>query len=131
MSTMLTIQDETTLGDSQDAITLEFLTDHITVKALIRERVFQEVKDYNAHRGSTFRGLVQPTGAEQHLNGYGMKKPRMIDWQRQFDKACEAFLADQVLVLVDEKQAESLDDPITITPATRVAFLKLVPLVGG
>ena len=46
MTTTLTVRDETTAGESHDAITLEFLTEHITVRELIRERVFQEVKDY-------------------------------------------------------------------------------------
>lgn len=131
MPATLTVKDETTAGDVSDAITLEFLTDHITVRELIRERVYQEVKDYNAKKGDTFRGLVQPTDAERTLNGYKMKKRRMIDWQPQFTKACEAFEANSVLVLVDQKQAESLEDPITITPGTEVSFLKLVPLVGG
>ena len=131
MATTLTVRDETTTGDVHDAITLEFLTDNITVRELIRERVFQEVKDYNARKGETFRGLVQPTDAEQTLNGFKMQKPRMIDWQPQFKKACEAFEANAVIVLVDNKQAESLEDKLTITPQTEVSFLKLTPLVGG
>lgn len=131
MSATLTVTDETTAGDRHDAITLEFLTDHITVRELIRERVYQEVKDYNAKQPDTFRGLVQPTDAEQTLNGYKLKKRRQIDWQPQFDKAVSAFEANQVLILIDEQQAESLDQRITLTPATSVSFLKLVPLVGG
>jgi len=131
MPATLTVRDETTTGQSFDAITLEFLTDHISVRELIRERVYQEVKDYNAKRPRTFRGLVQPTDAEQTLNGFKLKKPRMIDWEPQFTKACEAFEANEVIVLVDNRQAESLEEQITIQPATEVTFLKLVPLVGG
>lgn len=131
MSTMLTVVDETTTGDRHDAITLEFLTDHITVRELIRERVYQEVKDYNVRQSGVFRGLVQPTDAERTLNGYKIKTRRQIDWQPQFDKAVAAFEANQVLILIDERQAESLDDRITLTPQTEVSFLKLVPLVGG
>ena len=48
MPATLTVRDETTTGQSFEAITLEFLTDHITVRELIRERVYQEVKDFNA-----------------------------------------------------------------------------------
>jgi len=132
MPATLTVRDETTSGDFSDAITLEFLTEHITVRELIRERVYQEVKDHNAQKNhTTFRGLVKPTDAEETPNGYRLKKPRMIDWQPQFENACKAFEANQVLVMVDDKQAESLDEPITITPQTGVTFLKLVPLVGG
>jgi len=35
------------------------------------------------------------------------------------------------MVLVDDRQAESLDEDIVVKPETRVSFLKLVPLVGG
>lgn len=131
MAATLTIRDEMTTGQTSDPIELEFLTDHITVRELIRERVYQEVKDYNARQPQVFRGLVQPTDAEQALNGYKLKKPRQIDWQPQFDKACEAFEANQVLVLINDHQAESLEEQITIAPGTVVSFVKLVPLVGG
>lgn len=131
MPATLTVRDETTTGDVHDAITLEFLTNEITVRELIRERVFQEVKDYNAKKGDTFRGLVQPTDAEKTLNGFKLKKPRMIDWKPQFEKACEAFEANSVIVLIDNRQAESLDDKFTISPKSEVSFLKLTPLVGG
>ena len=131
MAATLTVRDETTSGEVQDAITLEFLTDEITIRELIRERVYQEVKDYNVRRGETFRGLVQPTDAEKTLNGFKLKKPRMLDWKPQFEKACEAFESNTVIVLVDDKQAETLDEQFTITPKTEVSFLKLTPLVGG
>lgn len=131
MTATLTIRDETTAGQSSEPIELEFLTDHITVRELIRERVYQEVKDYNAKRPQFFRGLVQPTDAEETLNGYRLKKPRQINWKAQFDKACQAFETNQILVLINDHQAESLDEQITIEPGTEVSFLKLVPLVGG
>lgn len=136
MPATLTVYDETTggaPGTRQPAIELTFPTEHITVRELIRERVYQEVQDYNlnlAQKG-VFRGLVQPTDAEQTLNGYKLKKPRQIDWKPQFDKAVEAFEKNAVLVLVNDRQAESLDETIQITRGTEVSFLKLTPLVGG
>jgi hypothetical protein len=130
MST-LTVFDEVTGKGRGEPILLEFLTDNITVRELIRQRVFQEVKDYNAGGSPVFRGLVQPTDSEEALNGYKVNRSRTLDWKPQFEEACQAFEATQVLVLVDDRQAESLDDEITITPQTEVTFLKLVPLVGG
>ena len=128
----LIIRDESTGGEVSEAITLEFLTDEISVRELVRERVFQEVKDHNAKKGETFfRGLVQPTEAEKTLNGFKLKKPRLLDWKPQFETACEAFEKNAIIVLIDDKQAESLDDRLKITPSTDVAFLKLTPLVGG
>lgn len=133
MPSTLTVYDESTTGDRGDPIVLEFLTEIITVRELIRQRVYQEVQDYNLQQTQTpvFRGLVQPTDAEQTLNGYKLKTKRQIDWQQQFDKAVQAFESNRVLVLVNDRQAESLDERVTITPSTAVSFLKLVPLVGG
>jgi hypothetical protein len=48
-----------------------------------------------------------------------------------FDKALEAFEGNRFLLLVNDCQAESLDDEIVIEPGTCVSFLKLTPLVGG
>jgi len=133
MPATLTVYDETTTGDRGEPIVLEFLTEHITVRELVRQRVYQEVQDYNLNLAQqpVFRGLVQPTDAEQTLNGYKLKTKRQIDWQRQFDKAIEGFNASRILVLVNDRQAESLDEELTITPETTVTFLKLVLLVGG
>lgn len=131
MSATLLVRDQTTTGDQFNSIELEFLTDEITVRELIRERVYQEVKDFNAKKHEVFRGLVQPTDAERTLNGYRMRERRAINWKPQFDAACEAFEQNRVLVLIDDHQAISLDEHITIRPGTEVSFIRLVPLVGG
>ena len=132
MAATLTIRDETTAGQQTNELTLDFLTERITVRELIRSRVFQEVKDHNLEKARTvFRGLVRPTDAEEQLNGYRLRKPRQIDWHKQFDAALEAFQNNGVLILVDDKQAESLDQEIVIRHDTKVTFLKVVPLVGG
>ena len=65
MAATLTVRDETTTGDTISSFPLEFPTERITVRDLIRERVYQEVQDYNRRGDATFRGLVQPAGAEQ------------------------------------------------------------------
>lgn len=132
MVTRLLIRDEEITGRKVHELSLDFLTEHITVRELIRSRVYQEVQDHNAARNRTeFRGLVQPTDAERTLNGYRLKKPRAIDWRQQFDKAIEAFEKRQVLILVNERQVESLDDEIELRTSTSVSFLRLTLLVGG
>jgi hypothetical protein len=131
MPATLTIRDETTAGRSLGETVLEFLTERVTVRELIRSRVYQEVQDYNRRKPEVFRGLVQPTDAEQTLNGYKLRQKREIDWQAQFDKACKAFEQNSFLILIGDRQAASLDEEIVIEPDTQVSFLKLVPLVGG
>src|SRR5262249_30954573 len=110
---------------------LEFLSERIDVRELIRSRVYQEVQDFNRKKGDEFRGLVQPTDAERTLNGFRLRKPRQIDWKEQFQQATDAFEAGRILILVNDRQMSSLDDEIVLSPSTDVAFLRLMPLVGG
>jgi|SRR4051794_17636674 hypothetical protein len=129
----LTVKDETATGDMINSFPLEFPTERITVRELIRERVYQEVQDYNRRRPDVFRGLVQPTDAEQQLNGYQFKlrHTREIDWKKQFEKACDAFDRNGFFVLIGDHQAERLDEEVLIGREQEATFVKLVPLVGG
>jgi hypothetical protein len=132
MSMTLTIRDEEMNGETLNEFALDFLTEQITVRELIRSRVYQEVKDHNTKQNQTnFRGLVQPTDAERTLNGYRLKQPRQIEWKAQFEKAVEAFEKSQILILVNGRQLDSLEDEIEVGPETTVTFLRLTLLVGG
>jgi hypothetical protein len=134
VSATLTVRDETATGDPVHEFPLEFTSERITVRELIRERVYQEVSEYNFRsqrdRG-LFHGLVQPTDAERMLNGFKVPKGRDIDWEAQFARAIDAFGRNGFFVLVNDRQAETLDETIVIHPSTQVSFVKLTPLVGG
>ena len=110
---------------------VDFLEERITVRELIRGRVYQEVKDYNAKKPEYFRGLVEPSDAERTLNGLRLPKKKVVDWKKQYDLAIESFKQNGFIVLIDDKQAEGLDEEIELGAGTHVSFLKLVPLVGG
>jgi hypothetical protein len=127
----LTIHDETTSGQKTNTFTLDCLTERMTVRELIRARIYQEVGDYNQRQPEYFRGLVEPTNAERVLNGYKLKAKRTIDWQEQFKRAIEAFDRNGFFVLVGDKQAESLDQEFDVKVDTEVSFVRLMPLVGG
>ncbi|BFM38475.1 hypothetical protein [Synechocystis sp. LKSZ1] len=135
MGNSLKIQDANTLdlenSKQESCFVLDFLTECITVREVIRSRVYQEVKDFNTRQPDYFKGLVQPTDTERSLNGYRLRQPRQLDWEQQFSKALQAFENNGFLILVGEEQLTELEDEITITPETTVTFLKLVPLVGG
>jgi hypothetical protein len=134
MSSTLTSRGETLEGGVSHEWSLDFLSNTITVRELIRERVYQEVQDYHVRQSGEgrYRGLVQPEGYELALNGpkTGVK-PRSIDWRKQYERAVEAFEKNQVLILIDDRQAESLDERFTIGVGSRVTFLRLTLLVGG
>jgi len=131
MSATITIHDETTSGQKTNTFTLDCLTEHMTVRELIRARIYQEVQDYNQREPEYFRGLVEPSAAERVLNGYKLKAKRKIDWEEQYKRALEAFDRNGFFVLVGERQAESLDEEFQVKVETEVSFVKLVPLVGG
>ena len=134
MSTTLKIRDETTFnlgGDEDRGFTLDVPQERITVRELIRARVYREVRDYNLDRPEYFHGLVQPSDAERSLNGFKMRMRRSIDPERQFELAKKAFYSNGFILLVDDRQVDELEDEIEIRPDTTVTFLKLVPLVGG
>ena len=134
MSITLKIRDETTFnlgGDEDRGFTLDVLEEHITVRELIRARVYREVRDYNLDQPEYSHGLVQPSDAERSLNGFKMRSRRRIDPERQFELAKRAFYTNGFILLVDDRQVDELEDEIEIGPDTTVTFLKLVPLVGG
>ena len=147
MPATITVLDETVGGDAVgEPLSLDVLDETITVRELIRSRVYQEVDDHNRRvraaqaapgDGSAavpFRGLVTPTAAERSLNGPSVGRgpaAREVDWRGQFDAALAAFDRNGFFVLVGDRQAESLDDEITVGPGTTVSFVKLTPLVGG
>ncbi len=132
MTTTVLIRDEAATGQTVNEFSLEFLTETIDVRELIRSRVYQEVKDHNAKQNqSVFKGLIQPTDTERTMNGYRLKKPRQIDWKQQFEMAIEAFEKNQILILINNRQADSLHQQLEIGPETVVSFIRLTPLVGG
>src|SRR3954468_20233922 len=131
MPATLTIHDETTSGQKTNTFTLDCLTEHMTVRELIRARIYQEVQDYNQKQPEYFRGLVEPTDAERVLNGYKLKAKRTIDWQDQLNRALTAFEKNGFFLLVGDKQAESLEQEFDVKVDTEVSFVKLLPLVGG
>lgn len=131
MATTLTVYDETLSGERVNELSLDFLTEHITVRELIRGRIYEEVRLYNLSAPEYFKGLVQPVDAETVLNGYKMREKRKIDWEQQYQKAIEVFERNGFVILVDDRQVESLNERIALRIGTLVTFIKLVPLVGG
>ncbi len=131
MAATLTIKDETASGQTVKIFTLDCLSERMTVRELVRARIYQEVLDHNQNAPEFFNGLVAPTEAERVLNGYRLKAWRKIDWQEQFDRAQEAFGRNGFFVLIDDRQAESLDEEFLVKVDTEVSFVRLVQLVGG
>jgi hypothetical protein len=126
------VRDETISGQSLYELSLEFLSERITVRELVRERVHHEVREFNRQQDRlVFHGLVQPEGTERTLNGSKLKAHRPLDWEAQFALAVEGFATNAYFVIIDDRQAETLDETFVVGPQTTVSFVKLTPLVGG
>lgn len=132
MTVEILVKDETTSGDVLGELALQLEAEDTTVRTIIETRVRAEVRAHNASRVlGTFKGLVQPTDAEQQLNRRREPRSRRVDADAQVATALNAFERGQVLVLIDDLQRIALDDELTLRAGSTVTFLKLVPLVGG
>jgi hypothetical protein len=128
----ITIKDESLTGDILNQIQIAVESEIITVKDIIEARVISEVEAYNNKLPEYFKGFIRPTASEQTLNGYKLKKKRAkIDAEQQTFIALSAFQQNGYLVLIDDQQAESLEQEVLLTSNTTVSFVKLTPLVGG
>lgn len=84
----------------------------MTLRELIRRRIYQEVTEYNAKLSGCFRGLVQPTEAECALNGDGKAEatPEGVFLPFEGDSVFSIILSKAFLLAEDTK----ISDP-TIT----------------
>ncbi len=127
----IAIHDESMTGKLLQQIILEVESESITVQELIRARVYAEVNAYNEKKSGIFNGLVQPEEAERVLNGYRLKKTRLIDAEKQYYIALDAYKKNGFFILVDNFQVGDLEESILVRDDTRVSFVQLTPLVGG
>jgi hypothetical protein len=127
----VTIVDETSSGEQTHRSKLHLVSEKITARALIEQRVRKEVEAFNARPVELYQGLVQPTETELALNGYRVGPNRTIDAQAQCAKALKSFETNGFLMFANNKQIEALDEEILIGEGTQVSFVKLTPLVGG
>lgn len=128
---ILTFNDETLTGDILRKIEVDIDRERLTIKDLIETRVRLEVERIQKGEASE-NGLFQPSQVEKILNKAISKKTKSNpDPEKEAYIAWKAFKENQFFVFVDNRQAESLDEEVLVSPTTSVSFVKLTPLVGG
>jgi hypothetical protein len=127
----LVVTDATATGKETARLLLESLPATLTLRDLIRFRVREEVARHNASPAPRFNGLVQPSEAEAHLNGYVLPRVRRLDWEAQAATALQAFERNGFFVFVGERQVDDLDQELSLADTDVVSFVRLMPLVGG
>jgi len=121
MSVTIHAQDQGTDGKTLREFVLNFLTERVTVRELLRSRIYQGVTEGNARRAMAAGKGGAPSKT----------KPVTLNFDDEFKKALDAFKVGRVIVLVDDKQLDDLATQVVVAPSTSVTFLRLVPLVGG
>jgi hypothetical protein len=129
----LRIRDESPAGKLLGELLLNMQSPvkAVTIREIIRARVYHEVDRYHAEKPEYFKGLVQPGDSEVALNGFKILKKRKVDPEEQYRVACEAYRGNGFFILIGERQAGELDEPVIIAEDMSVTFVKLTPLVGG
>ena len=114
----------------------------ITVRELIGVRVDLEIEAHCA-READIRGRVSQdiSSHELQLNGEDKaSRPSIFHTSRTGEvpardrmiKAAEqGFLRNRFFILLDDRQAEHLDDPVQLDKTGNATFLQLTPLQGG
>ncbi len=131
MPITINIKDETAGGSIINETPITFENELTSVKAIIIARVTAEVEAYNDQQPEYFQGLVQPADAEKTLKGYRLRARKQIDPELQRLVALDAFEKNGYFVLIDNIQAESLEQMVVINSSTNISFVKLTPLIGG
>ncbi|MCC6791747.1 MAG: hypothetical protein IT336_08685 [Thermomicrobiales bacterium] len=122
MATTITIHERTVDGRPLLERTIELLTERVSARELIRSYVYQEVTEHNARLAQSRVAIGATRLAIQTTR---------VEWEPQFQKAVNAFMSRALVVVVDGKQVETLDEEITVKLDSSVTFLRLIPLVGG
>ena len=128
---ILLVRDENSFGNVYNELKLSFDKLEVSVRDIITERVYQEVQKYNQQAADYKYALVKPKEDEILLNQLKEKKRRPVNAEKQVDIALKAFDSNGFFILVDDMQAEELEQIVTIKADTIVSFIKLTPLVGG
>jgi hypothetical protein len=114
----------------------------ITVRELIGVRVDLEIEAHCA-READIRGRVSPDISSHalQLNGedkasrpsifHASRTGEVPARDRMIKAAEQGFLRNRFFILLDDRQAEHLDDPVQLEKTGNATFLQLTPLQGG
>lgn len=128
MPLTLTICEKTPGASPPQQYPVEFEAERLTVRELIRNIVIQQIQ----HHIEKIDSSRCSSSEEKLLNGQKTENSlRAADWVPKFEHALKAFDNNQVILLLDGIQAESLEQTISLTPNSKVVFFRLIPLVGG
>jgi hypothetical protein len=129
----LIIKEENFAGKILDEISLQIANETLTVADLIKLKVENEIDCQNLKIEKNNQGYQHQT--EDILNknnsSYNSVKNKTLDAEAQIYRAWEAYKNNQIIVMIDNRQTEALEEEILVSPETQVSFIRLTQLVGG
>ena len=129
---ILRVRDETMMGKLIYEFDLPLPKKQLSVRDIIRERVKQEIEQYQHQRKNNGYSLVEVSSVEKILNKYGIKETHKMDIEKQLDIAFRAFDNNGYFIIINDVQVETLEQIINLDDENlSVSFIKLVALVGG
>ncbi len=131
-TTILRVRDETMMGKLIYEFDLPLPKKQLSVRDIIRERVKQEIEQYQHQSKNNGYSLVEVSSVEKILNKYGIKETVKTDIEKQLDIAFRAFDNNGYFIIINDVQVETLEQIINLDDENlSVSFIKLVALVGG
>jgi hypothetical protein len=112
--------------------------DDIPLRALIERIVRDQVRQFHERqaqrrflRALTEREIAAAAERGKVESGGSEIEPQAVDPDAAVAAAWQAFEDGIYLVAIDEAQARALDEPVRLTPDSRVTFIRLTLLAGG
>lgn len=125
-------------------IALALLHEQLTVRELISQAVEEQIRDLllqrkldaDEARDILRRQYLTDADVQAQSKAGAVKVPsdkslRPIAIADEVEKALDAFERGVYMVVVDGHQTDTLDEVLTLTPTSKITFLRLTPLVGG
>jgi hypothetical protein len=130
MSALLKVVDEHFGQPSRRfAMELRLVSERSSARDLIARRVADEVASLNEKRRDHAEGHAR---TRSFLIAVDEKGPEgLLDEKAELERALAAFERRRFIMLLDDRQLDDLDSPVTLTPGGEVVFIYLMPLAGG
>ncbi len=109
---------------------LSLPSESITVRDLLREYIMHEVETHNSRQKTVAANFESE---DEKILNRKVQKPvlGLLNADVECERAFKAFEGNQLMVLLNKYQPSELDETVTVSPDTKVTFLRLVQLVGG
>lgn len=121
-------------GDNRrESCVVLFFRRRLSLREIIAEKVRAEVErakakqvEYLSTRYLTDEDLSWARGGARPRT-----ERQAVSVEREIERALEAFAERRYFVMIDGRRLSDLEEMVTLTPETKIQFVRILPLVGG